>query len=44
MIATKEYKENPINYINGTSFLHVVFKDIILLATTKSNINVAMGI
>eukprot|EP00828_Plagiopyla_frontata_P039272 TRINITY_DN515_c0_g1_i2.p1 TRINITY_DN515_c0_g1~~TRINITY_DN515_c0_g1_i2.p1 ORF type:complete len:478 (-),score=59.53 TRINITY_DN515_c0_g1_i2:68-1381(-) len=44
MVATKEYKESPINYINGTSFLHVTFKDIILLATTKSNINAAMGI
>lgn len=27
-----------------TSFLHISYKDIILLATTKSNLNAAMGL
>jgi AP-2 complex subunit mu-1 len=29
-------------YILGTSFIHITIKDIVVLATTKVNVNVAM--
>lgn len=44
VVARKENKESPIVNIDGTSFIHVSHKDIILLATTKCNINAAMTI
>ncbi|EAR89148.1 clathrin adapter protein AP-1, mu subunit (macronuclear) [Tetrahymena thermophila SB210] len=44
VVARKESKESPIVNIDGTSFIHVSYKDIILLATTKCNINAAMTI
>ncbi|CAD8178870.1 unnamed protein product [Paramecium pentaurelia] len=42
MIATKENKEFPIINIDQTSFIHISIKDIIILATTKTDVNVAM--
>ncbi|CAD8161646.1 unnamed protein product [Paramecium octaurelia] len=42
MIATKENKESPIINIDQTSFIHISIKDIIILATTKTDVNVAM--
>ncbi|CAD8094722.1 unnamed protein product [Paramecium sonneborni] len=42
MIATKENKESPIINIDQTSFIHISIKDIIILATTKIDVNVAM--
>jgi AP-2 complex subunit mu-1 len=42
MVATKAHKETPVVLLDGTSFVHVSHKDIILLATSKSNLNVAM--
>lgn len=53
VVATKENKECPIIYIDGieniyiligTSFIHISIKDIVVLATTKMNVNVAMTI
>ncbi|EGR32023.1 hypothetical protein IMG5_098590 [Ichthyophthirius multifiliis] len=44
IIARKENKESPIVIIDGTSFIHICNKDIILLATTKCNVNAAMTI
>lgn len=44
VVATKEYRENPILFLDGVSYIHVPYKDLILLATTKSNINVAMAV
>jgi AP-2 complex subunit mu-1 len=44
IVATKENKESPIVNIDGTSFIHISHKDIILLATTKTNVNAAMTI
>lgn len=32
----------PINKYLGTSFIHITVKDIVILATTKANVNVAM--
>jgi len=48
VVATKENKESPIIYINGTlvilgtSYIHIQHKDMIILAATKCNVNVAM--
>lgn len=51
MIATKENKESPIINIDciyiilifiETSFIHISIRDIIILATTKTDVNVAM--
>ncbi|KRX10823.1 Mu homology domain [Pseudocohnilembus persalinus] len=42
IVARKENKESPIVYIDGTSFIHINVKDIIILATTKENVNVGM--
>ncbi|CAD8164252.1 unnamed protein product [Paramecium pentaurelia] len=42
IVATKENKECPIINIDGTSFIHITIKDIVVLATTKVNVNVAM--
>lgn len=42
IVARKENKESPIINIDGTSFVHINHKDIIILATTKGNVNVAM--
>lgn len=42
IIATKESKEKPIIYLNGVSYMHTSENNITLLATTKSNSNVAM--
>lgn len=44
IVARKENKESPIINIDGTSFIHISHKDIILLATTKGNVNAAMTI
>ena len=44
VVATKEYRDNPILLMNGVSYISVPHKDIILLATTKTNINCAMAI
>ena len=41
-VATKEHKEKPFVYIDGTSYLHIQKKDIILMAATKTNVNAAM--
>ena len=43
-MARKENKESPIVKIDDASFVHVAHKDIILLATTKNNINVGMTV
>lgn len=42
IVARKENKESPIINIDGTSFIHISHKDIILLATTKCNVNAGM--
>jgi len=42
IIATKEAKEKPIIYMNGVSYIHTTDGELTLLATTKSNTNVAM--
>lgn len=42
IIATKESKEKPIIYMSGVSYIHILEGEIVLLATTKSNINPAM--
>jgi AP-2 complex subunit mu-1 len=41
-VATKEHKENPFVYIDGTSYMHIQQKDIIIMAATKTNVNAAM--
>jgi AP-2 complex subunit mu-1 len=43
-VEKKESQECPIVLLDGTSYIHVASKDIILLATTKSNLNVAMAV
>ena len=43
-VATKETKDCPIFNIDGTTFIHVGCKDIVVLATTKGNINAAMAV
>ena len=42
IIARKECDESPIVFINYTSFIFINHKDIILLAATKANANVAL--
>jgi len=42
IISTKEAKEMPIKYMNGVSYIFTTEGEIVLLATTKSNINTAM--
>lgn len=42
IISTKEAKEMPIISMNGVSYVFITEGEIILLATTKSNINTAM--
>eukprot|EP01016_Furgasonia_blochmanni_P022387 TRINITY_DN2440_c0_g1_i2.p1 TRINITY_DN2440_c0_g1~~TRINITY_DN2440_c0_g1_i2.p1 ORF type:complete len:515 (-),score=166.13 TRINITY_DN2440_c0_g1_i2:115-1659(-) len=44
IVATKENKETPIINIDGTSFIHITVKDVILLATTKTNVNATMAV
>jgi AP-2 complex subunit mu-1 len=44
IVATKEYRDNPILLLNGVSYIAVPYKDLIFLATTKTNINAAMAI
>ena len=44
VVATKEYRDNPILLMNGVSYVSVPYKDLILLATTKTNINCAMAV
>lgn len=44
VIARKENKESPIVNIDGANFIHVTVKDVTLVATTKSNVNVVMTI
>ncbi len=44
MVATKEYRDNPILLLNGVSYITVPYKDLIFLATTKTNVNAAMAI
>ena len=44
IVATKEYRDNPILLMDGVSYISVPYKDIVLLATTKTNINCAMAI
>jgi AP-2 complex subunit mu-1 len=44
VVARKESKESPIIHIDGASFIHVTHKDIILLATSKANVNAGMVI
>ena len=42
IISTKEAKEMPIIYMNGVSYIFTTEGEIVLLATTKSNVNTAM--
>ena len=42
IISTKEAKEMPIKYMNGVSYIFTQEGEIVLLATTKTNINTAM--
>lgn len=42
IIARKENKESPVVSIDGANFIHVTVKDVTLVATTKSNVNVIM--
>jgi len=44
VVATKEYRDNPILLLNGVSYITVPYKDLIFLATTKTNVNAAMAI
>jgi hypothetical protein len=44
VVATKEYRDNPILLLNGVSFIAVPYKDLIFLATTKTNVNAVMAI
>jgi len=44
IVARKENKECPIINIDGASFIHITHKDIILLATTKVNVNIGMAV
>ena len=44
IVATKQYRDNPILFLNGASYIAVPYKDIIFLATTKTNVNAAMAI
>lgn len=42
LIASKDKKETPILYMDGTSFFYVPYKDFILVAATKTNVNCGM--
>jgi AP-2 complex subunit mu-1 len=42
IVATKENRDNPIVFLDGVSYIHVAHNDLILLATTKTNVNTAM--
>jgi AP-2 complex subunit mu-1 len=42
IVATKEVKEQPITLLDDVSFVHTTQGDITLVATTKSNSNVAL--
>ena len=42
IISTKESKEMPIRYMNGVSYIFTQEGEIILLATTKCNINAGL--
>lgn len=42
IVSTKEAKEMPVRYMNGVSYIFTQEGEIVLLATTKSNINTAM--
>jgi len=44
IVARKENKEVPIINLDGVNFIHVTVKDVTLVATTKSNVNVVMTI
>jgi AP-2 complex subunit mu-1 len=44
MVATKQHKDSPVVYIDGTSFIHVTCRDIIVVAATKSNVAVGMAL
>jgi AP-2 complex subunit mu-1 len=44
VVATKEYRDNPVLLLNGVSYISVPYKDLIFLATSKTNINCAMAI
>lgn len=42
LIANKNKKETPVLYLDGTTFFYVPYKDFILVAATKINVNCAM--
>ena len=42
IISTKESKEMPIRYMNGVSYIFTQEGEIVLLATTKCNINAGL--
>lgn len=42
LIANKNKKETPILYLDGTTFFYVSYKDFILVAATKTNVNCGM--
>lgn len=42
LLSTKGLKENPVVYFANTSYLYIKQKDLFLVVSTKSNINVAM--
>lgn len=42
IVSTKEAKEMPIIYMNGVSYIFTQEGEIVLLATTKCNVNTAM--
>jgi AP-2 complex subunit mu-1 len=44
IVATKENRDNPILFLDGASYIHVAYKDLILLATAKTNVNAAMAL
>ena len=42
LIANKNKKETPVLYLDGTTFFYVPYKDFILVAATKTNVNCGM--
>ena len=42
IISTKESKEMPIRYMNGVSYIFTQEGEIVLLATTKCNVNAGL--
>jgi len=42
LIASKDKKETPILYLDGTTFFYVPYKDFILVGATKTNVNCGM--